>query len=139
MKKKKILKYAAFLLKEHKHKNLIKYLLIGAVMFLITTLVLSLFVDLLGFKAALINPPLYVAIFFLKFFTYKKTKTFNSNKRNFILYTLITLGVLIASTLFLWIFVDRLGFSVKIVNPIVITFVIIMRFSLFKLFKILEE
>lgn len=121
-----------------KHKNFIKFILIGIANITFMTLVLWFFVDIAGFMAAQINPLLYVVVFFLKFYAYRKTRMFNSHKYNFTFYLFIALGALLLSTLALWIFVDKMGFFVWIVNPIIVVIITLMRFKAFKAFKMLE-
>lgn len=115
--------------------NFIKYGIISAVVTIITTAILWFFVDIVGVLASVVNVPLTLSVFFLKYYLYKKS-IFKHGKSTFLIYVIIAIIILAISTGCLFLFVDVLKYPVVIVNPIVVVFTFFLRFGFYKVFRI---
>jgi len=122
-------------------KHFAKYFAIGGVATVLTTFLLWVAVDKLGFLAFYSNLVIAVVIFAVKFKTYTKTGVFDHGKSrtNFIKYVFIWAALVALSSLALWLFVDILKFSVVFVNPLVVIVAFLLRFVLFSVFNMLKQ
>lgn len=119
------------------YKNFLKYLAVGIFAMFLSTFLLWVFVDLLHFMASIMSIFTSLIIFFLKFFTYKKTNMFN-DQANMIKYTFVWVVIVLINAGMLWLFVDMLNFWVVIVNPAVVVFIFLFRYYLFKILNMIS-
>ena len=117
------------------------YFIVGLIALVVSTFLLWVLVDKLHLSAGFSNIFISGILFFAKFFSYNSTKMFDTsrNKRNFIHYCWISAFVVALSSILLWIFVDIIGFSVLILNPLVVIFGFLVRYLLFMKFKLVNE
>ena len=123
------------------HKNFLKYILIGIVATIITTFVLWILVDKLGFLAVYSNIGISATIFFVKFFMYNKSNMFDTanSRSNFWKYLGIWFLILGVSSGAFYLTVDLIHWPVVIVNPFVVVGTFLLRFMLFSHFKMLKQ
>lgn len=122
-----------------KKMNFVKYTLTGIIVTIVSTFLLWFFVDILHLMASVTAIFISPFIFFFQFFLYKKLKMFNDNKSNFIKYMIIWIFLNLLVIFLLWLFVDIIHFRVVIINPIIVIFMFIFRFCLFKWFNTLTK
>ena len=120
-------------------KNFWKYASIGIVSIILTTFILWVLVDLLGFLALYANPLVSLLIFFAKFSSYNKINLFDKKKGLFWKYVAIHVFVIAIATALLWMSVDIWNFSVIIMNPLVVVFSFLIRFELFDIFGLVKR
>ena len=117
---KKFMSYFFELMKLH----FMKYLTVGIFMTIFTTFLMWFFVDYLGLLASLVNIPMRIFFFFVKYPIYKSLKMLHEGKNMFIKYLIagssFFIIALIASTYVMWLFVDYLNL---ISLPIKISFI----------------
>ena len=121
--------------------NFLKYLGIGILSMILSTVALWVMVDKMYLSAAFSNLFVSAFLFFTKYYWYNTTQMFDSKKgkANFIHYLWISVVIVLASSALLGLFVDILGFSVIIINPLVIIFGFIVRYLLFDYFRLLKQ
>ena len=149
---KKFMNYFFELMKLH----FVKYLTVGIFMTITTTLIMWFFVDYIGILASIVNIPLRIFFFLIKYPIYNSLNMLHKGKNMFMKYLIagssFFIIALIASTYVMWLLVDYLNLpkiSINIINinitPVIyvnilwIIFEFISRFYFFKFFKVFSH
>ncbi|MBW3020175.1 hypothetical protein KY334_02675 [Candidatus Woesearchaeota archaeon] len=118
-----------------------RYLILGVIFTIFTSLIMGILVDIKGFPSLLIYIPLTIFVFLIKYPIYKTVGLLDG--RGFIHYvfagSLIFFILLGLSSLLVWIFVDLAGFPAFIVSFLAVCVNFVLRFQLYKSFKIFKQ
>lgn len=149
---KKLINYSFEIMKLH----FMKYLITGIFMTITSTFLMWLFVDYLGILAALVNVPMRIFFFLIKYPVYNSLNMLHKGKGMFMKYLIagsfFFIIALIVSTYVMWLFVDYLTlpiYNLGIINfnitPVIyvnflwVVFEFISRFYFFKIAKVFSH
>src|SRR3989344_2624822 len=113
--------------------NFLKYIIIGVITLIQTTIIMWVLVDILHYSAFWSLLSISSLLFFFKFYSFQKSKMFKQKqeKRNFFHYIWINISVAVGSAGLLSLLVDFMGLSVIMMNPLVVVLGFLVRFFLF--------